>query len=205
MAARRDTRGRFARKPLDQLTPAYRRRTAPARRGDEPLAVARGHGLQAPATADPEDLFRTPTYERVLEALTYARSGMSPSEAARRAHTTVDAMQRLAPRVIGRRASGRYTIAARDSLRRRVRFLDEYGEDWIEPATSQEATKVARHWVAVKHYLHTGDAEPLQRFRRMRLRTRDGQSLPFVTDPATLELLARAGELEFSSLYQVVS
>ena len=83
--------------------------------------------------------------------------------------------------------------------------LVEDGYVAVEPASSTEATKLSQYHHALDRYLNYGDEKPLRRFRRMRLRQRDGPSLPFVTDLDAIDRLAGAGQLQFTSIYRLVA
>jgi hypothetical protein len=66
---------------------------------------------------------------------------------------------------------------------------------------SGRAAELARYHNAARHYLETGDASLLKEFHGKVLRA-NKQGFPYITDPATLDELARAGELSFETLYQ---
>lgn len=205
MTPRRDPAGRFAMKPRDELSPAYRRRIDRSKGTGKSLREARGHGTKAIKAWESREAAGRGAYDKVLDVLRRMRQGESLSRAARGARTTPDTVLRYGGSALTRNERGRYHAKLTDRLYRRMRFLDEQGERWVEPANSREASKLGEYWNAVDHYLATGDDKPLRRFRRMRLRTRQKTVLPFVTDLDLLDRLGRAGELSFESLYQLAA
>ena len=65
---------------------------------------------------------------------------------------------------------------------------------------SRSASKIARHWIAVNHYVKTGKDSYLRLFRRDYIQV-EKQRIPFLTDPVTIDLLAARGEISFESIY----
>ena len=149
----------------------------------------------------PSAIRQAETQTRVARALTFMREGHSATVAAHKAGTTLATMRRYAGRALKPTPSGRYAAAAGDWLRRRVRMLTPVGLIAIEARTSKAASRIARYWAAVNRYLKTGDNRPLQAFRGTAIRV-GRVSYPFVTDLATLERLAHAGEVRFEDLYE---
>jgi hypothetical protein len=129
------------------------------------------------------------------------REGQSATAAAKKVGTTLRTMQRYAGRALKPTSSGRYRAAAGDRLRRFVRMLTPVGLIAIEARTSKAASRIAAYWAAVNRYLTTGDDSRLRRFRGSAIRV-GRVSYPFVTDLATLERLAHAGEVQFEDLYE---
>ena len=74
----------------------------------------------------------------------------------------------------------------------------------VDVRSSRTASRLAKYWAAVDHYLRTGDRRRLQPFAAQRFRAR-GQLVAYVTDPYQLEQLANAGEVRFEDLYETVS
>jgi hypothetical protein len=205
MAASRDTRGRFAAKPKVELSSSYRRRIERGQRRGKTLLESRGHGVRAPARRRGVAGVEKEGYRKTLNLLHRMRRGASLYAAARAEHTTPDAVLRHAGPAVSRSPRGRYLAAPFDRLVRRMKFIDAQGVRVVEPANSREASKLAAYWSAVDHYLRTGDDGPLQLFRHKKLRVRGNIWLPFVTDPAVLDHLARAGELSFEDLYELAA
>jgi hypothetical protein len=203
MATRRDTSGRFATKPREALSPSYRARLERAERQGLSLGAARGHGTRALPIWSTKAVADREAYRKSLTVLVHMRHDSSLYAAARQEHIAPDTVRRFAGGALVREPSGRYRAKPRDRLYRRMRFLDERGVLWVEVASSTEASKLAAYWGAVDHYLKTGDQGRLRRFDRMRLRLRDKSVRRFVTNPATLDRLALAGEVSFEDLYEM--
>ncbi|MBX7135065.1 MAG: hypothetical protein K1X67_20560 [Fimbriimonadaceae bacterium] len=202
MAAVRNTQGRFASKPREDLSPAYRKRLERAEARGVSLAEARGHAAKALPAWRSAEVVGSPRYQTALEVLGRMRKGESLSSAARELRISPDTVVRQVGSGLTRGAGGRWIAKPSDRLVRRMRFIDSRGLTTVELASSREASKLAEYWNAVDHFLTTGDDRPLRRFRRMRLRTRQKTSLRFVTDLDELERFGRAGELSFEDLYQ---
>jgi hypothetical protein len=142
-------------------------------------------------------------YRKSLTVLSRMRQGESLYEASRAEHISPDTVQRYVGGALVKEPTGRYRAKPNDRLARRMKFLVPTGIISVEPANAREASKVARHWAAVHHYLTMGDDWPLRRFRRQYLRVVGKIQLPFLTDLDAIEQLARAGELSFEDLYEL--
>jgi len=202
MAVIRDAGGRFAAKPREELSPAYRRRLERAEAQGKTRREARGHGTTARRAWQTSDLVGNERYENALQVLCRVRRGESLSHAAREVGIAADTVLRYAGSTFTRDARGRWAAKPNDRLIRRVKWIDERGLTWVEPANAKEASKLSAYMAAVYDFRDNGDDRALRRFKRMRLRTRQKQSLPFVTDPDLLERLGNAGQLEFEDFYQ---
>jgi hypothetical protein len=202
MAGTRDARGRFAARPPEELSPAYRRRLERAAAQGKTRSQARGHAPTPRRAWQTAAVVESTTYRKALEVLNQVRHGASLSGASKELGIAPDTVLRYAGAGFERDSRGRWTAKAVDRLARRMRFLDRHGLTTVEPANSKEAQKLARYWHAVHVYAMTGNDRQLRRFERMRLRTRDKTSLSFVTDRAELRRLGYAGQLSFEDLYQ---
>jgi hypothetical protein len=160
-------------------------------RAEEPLRASQTH-----------DLIGNEEYEQALEALSRMRQGWSLTQASLAVGTTPRIVKHYVGSALQRDENGRWEPKANDRLHRRMRFLDERGVYPVEPADAREAGKLSAYWHAVHHFLTTGDAREVAGFWLERLRTRQGESLPFVTDRHQLARLGYAGELRFEDLYQ---
>ena len=139
--------------------------------------------------------------ERALDALSRMRSdGLSLKRAARWAHTTPETVRKYVGQALVKTAGGRYAATPSDRLTRYIRFLTKDGIVGIRVRGSKAASRVARHWAAVKHYLLTGETEALAEFRGRSIRA-GGVTYPFITDPKTLERIDAARETSFERLY----
>lgn len=141
---------------------------------------------------------------RALDALArMRRDRVSLRAAARLSETTPNAVLRYARPAL-RKAHGRYVPTPGDRLYRPMRFLTARGQITLEVTSSRTASRVARYFEAVDHYLKTGDTTALRPFRRKHIRV-GKVAYPFVTDPHVLDRLAGAGEVSFEDLYAQVA
>ncbi len=66
---------------------------------------------------------------------------------------------------------------------------------------SRQASVLGQYWNAVHHYLQTGDASRLKKFRGKYITDVHRVRFPLLTDPDELDRLGSAGVLSFESLY----
>lgn len=78
-----------------------------------------------------------------------------------------------------------------------MRYLSREGPIWIEPASSEGRSTLARHLNAVRRYLETGDARKLRAMEGLVIETREGRVLPLLTDVGVIDHLAEGGEIHF--------
>lgn len=149
-----------------------------------------------------EDLIDNEEYEQALEVLSAVRQGESLIEASDVVGISPRRVRHYVGDVLEQDDGGRWVALPNDRLYRRTQWLDEHGRTMVEPANYREASKLSAYWRAVDLYLWLGDSRPLREFRGKRLRTRQKESLRFVTDLDLIERFAYAGELSFESLYQ---
>lgn len=204
MATLRDALGRFVRRAAEELSPAYSRRIARAEAMGRTRAEARGHGRRPPDEVLGQDALDSDAYERSLHVLRRMRSGESLTAAARAEGISPATARRYLSPALEQDANRRWTAKPVDRLAREMKYLTPQGYEWVAPRNSIEATKLAEYDNAVQAYL-VGNERPLRRFRRMRLRLRDGTSLPFTTDLDQIDRLAAAGRLHFTSIYRLIS
>lgn len=140
---------------------------------------------------------------RALKALSFMRKGLSRSKAAARAKTTPETMQRYAKQGI-RRREGHYVPTPTDQMRRPMRVLTDQGTVVVDIRSSRVASKVARYFGAVHHFLITGDRKRLRPFEGKAIRA-DGHRFPFLTDPDLIERLALVGQVQFEDLYETTA
>lgn len=201
MATNRTSQGRFAPKPTEELSSPYRRRLERATQRGQSLTAARGHTVKPLPMWRTREVLGKEAYRQSLDVLHRMRQGESLYEAARAEHVSPDTVRRYVGAALVREPGGRYRAKPTDRLARRMMFLDSHGMIMVEPANSREASKLAQYWAAVDHYLVTGDAARLWRFRRQRLRVTGKIQLPFLTSLEEIYRLARAGEVSFEDLY----
>ncbi len=132
---------------------------------------------------------------RALEALAKMRKGASLSKAAAEAHTTPNTVAKYAGAQL-RREGGRMVASKGDRLFRVMRVITTEGVQEVALGGSRQASLVAAHANAVKHFLATGDDEPLRRFGGVKV-----AGLQLETDLEKLEESGRVGELEYEDIY----
>ena len=66
---------------------------------------------------------------------------------------------------------------------------------------TRQASALGEYWNAVHHYLQTGDASRLKKFRGKSITDVHRVRFPLLTDTDELDRLASAGVLSFESLY----
>ncbi len=133
MSASRDTRGRFAGKPREELSPDYRRRLERAEAKGKSRAEARGHGTTPRRQWQSADIATRPAYWKVLEVLSRTRRGESLTAASRAVGVAPDTVLRYAGSAFTR-DTGRWRPRPSDRLSRQMRFLDARGSVPVEPA-----------------------------------------------------------------------
>ncbi len=144
------------------------------------------------------------TQQRAAAAVaTMKREGISLSEAARREHTTPNAVRKYAGHALERRGS-RVVVRERYRLYREMRLLTPDGPVIVGVPDSATATLIAKHWNAVEHYRMMGDASQLRQFRGKSVRS-EKQAYPFLTDTDVIDRLDRLGRISFESIYQSVA
>lgn len=134
-----------------------------------------------------------------MEAVRQMREGKSLTAAAKATHSDPRTVKKYAGKAL-RQRDGTYHPASIDHMRRPLRVLTPEGLQVVDVWSSRTASRVARYWGAVDHYLRTGDRRRLAPFVGKRFRAH-GKIIAFVTDPRLLEQLANAGEVRFEDLY----
>lgn len=176
-------------------------------------ALARAKGFRSWSAQQQDQRTRRPgtrmreeeraAQRRAFDAVSKMRAhGLTLTEAARAAGTTVNTVKRHMDSALQRQSSGRYSATSYDRQTRSLHVLTAHGMTELPVRDSRSAARVATYWNAVHHYLDTGDARPLQRFRGQGI-TVQKRFYPFITDLDVLDQLADAGELVFDDLYDV--
>lgn len=141
---------------------------------------------------------------RALDALSQMRSGgLSLRSAAKASGTTVNAIKRHAGPALDQTRGGRYRAKTSDRLVRSLNFPTETGVIGLDVKDSRSAQRIAAYWNAVKQYTETGDTSGLRRFQGKSVSVNKRKHF-FITDAATLDRLADAGELAFDDLYELL-
>jgi len=180
------------------------------RRND--LARARGFRSRAQERkfnrhiANRGDLERLPKAARdqrakALQVISHLRENptISLDEAARLAGTTPEAVTWHGGEALQRKG-GRWRARAGDRIYRPMIVHSEGRTVAVDVRGSRKASEVSVYHRAVAHFLQTGDETVLRRFR--------GKSVaghPYETDPGVLEEMARRGQLDVESIYQLVT
>jgi hypothetical protein len=185
----------------------YRRRIELGQAAGKSRAEARGHGRRRADRPSVVGILGLPERERearsrVHEALSIARQhpDRSPSWAAKRAGSTVDAVVRHAPGAIERLPNGRYRVKPAD---RELRVMPVVSGGMVYPRVairgSRQASRVGGHLAAISTYLEAGEAGPLRGFagKTVTGTLPEGGTYRFEleADPDALAELAFSGEL----------
>jgi hypothetical protein len=122
------------------------------------------------------------------------------TKAAKESGTTLKTIRRYASSALEMR-SGRLDATSHDRIPRDLLFLDAKGQTHIPVTNSRDASRVGRYHNAVRKFLITGDPKHLKPWvgKSVRVAKRE---YPFVTDPAVLNRLARAGQVHFLDIYK---
>lgn len=150
---------------------------------------------------EPTSAPRAEARRRALDAIALKRRRpeLSLSAAAKQSGTTLKTVRRYAGTALETR-SGRLDVSSRDRIPRNLRFLTAKGQVVIRVTNSRDASRIARYNNAVRKYLMTGDTAGLQPYSGKSIRA-GGATYEFVTDPAALNRLARAGEVHVLDIY----
>ncbi|MGA8575269.1 MAG: hypothetical protein WB609_06190 [Candidatus Cybelea sp.] len=140
-------------------------------------------------------------YRRALDAIGLKRRHpkMSFTKAAKLSGTTIKTVRKYAASAIEVR-SGRIDVTRSDRLKRRMRMLTDKGEIAIPTTSSQTASRISRYNNAVREFYATGKTTALKPFVGKAVRS-GGKRYEFVTNPAALNRLGRAGSVHFSEIY----
>lgn len=146
--------------------------------------------------------YHSDAYRRALDAIALQRRNpeLSLSETARRSGTTLAAVRQHARAAVAFRA-GRWEATEYDTLPRRMRVLTDRGYVSYLTEDSRDATFIADYNNALRAYLTTGSQQALREFEGMWFEDEDGRKRTLVTDPRTIDRLARAGEVYFLDIY----
>ncbi|HEY5256823.1 MAG TPA: hypothetical protein VIJ12_00430 [Candidatus Baltobacteraceae bacterium] len=127
------------------------------------------------------------------------RPELTLSKAVKQSGTTLKTVRRYAVSVLETH-SGRLDVVGTDRLQRSLRMITARGEVTIVTTSFRTASRIARYNNAVRKFLVSGDPGALKPFAGKSVRS-SGQTYEFVTDPKTLNRLARAGAVHFLDIY----
>ncbi len=148
---------------------------------------------------------RTEARERALATLALMRREDLPLRKAAKAERIDPAtVLQYARPGLRRGRGGDYWATPHDNIRRTLNFLTSRGTVPVTVHDSRTATQIAEYMNAVRTYLGTGDTSALARFRGKVFVAPEGIRV-FITDPAVLDHLADARELEFEQLYRAMT
>jgi len=132
-------------------------------------------------------------------ALMRENPALSLDQAAKQTGATPTSVHWYADGALQREVSG--SSATRGDRLYRPMFVNSNGEVVpVDVRGSRKASELSRYHFAVEHYLATGDDIPLLQFA--------GKSvggLPYEIDGTVLEEMARRGQLNIDSIYQLVT
>lgn len=123
---------------------------------------------------------------------------MSFTKAAKLSGTTIKTVRKYAGLALEVR-SGRIDVTRTDRLNRRMRMLTPQAEIAVPTTSSQTASRISRYNNAVRELYATGKTTALKPFVGKAVRS-GGKQYEFVTNPATLNRLGRAGSVHFSEI-----
>lgn len=138
---------------------------------------------------------------RALGAVSLIRQGAPVKKALETAGTTRSSLLKYGGDAVKREGRA-ITVAAADTLPRRMRVLRPDGVRFETVLSSQDASRLSAYWAAVKEYVRRGDPGALQQFEGASV-TVKGQKVPLITDRETLNRMVAAGELDFEDLYEL--
>lgn len=126
--------------------------------------------------------------------------GLSLTEAARRAGTTPASVVAHVRPALAKRDRKWIALPA-DRLHRSMVLLTEGGvEQQVAVRGSRVASLIGGHWSAIGHYLDTGDATRLERFRGTR-----AAGYLLEADLDAIDLWQRRGDLNVEDIYSLTS
>ena len=141
-------------------------------------------------------------WTRVTHVISRMRAqDVSLSEASREFGLDPRTVVRLGKPGLKKRANGRYSAKPTDNLLRVLVIPTGDGLREVAVRDSRQATLLAKYWIAVQHYLETGDESALRKIRRKTITDSMGKRVRLIKDLAELERLGSAGVLSFESLY----
>jgi len=123
-------------------------------------------------------------------------------QAAKEEKTTKNAVLKWAGSALRKNARGQYVATKSDRLYREIKMLTPDGIAFVRVTDSRTATRVAKHWNALKRYGLTGDKTRLREFHRQSIRAMK-RTYVFVTDTRTIDRLIHAGEVSIEDLYNI--
>lgn len=128
---------------------------------------------------------------RALDALSKVRHGETLTRAAKEAGTTPNTVAKYAGENL-HHERGRVVASRFDRLFRVMNVVTTEGVQELPLRSSRQASLVGEHANAVKKFLLSGDDEPLDKFRGVKVAGRELEVRPEI-----LEELQRTGELEY--------
>jgi hypothetical protein len=138
--------------------------------------------------------------EAALDAVALARrTGFDVAEAADREGVPVEAVRWWAGEDVVSRKGGRWSAAPADRLFRPMYVYSAGRVTPVDVRGSRVASDIGRYHAAIQHYLHTGDASRLAKFKGRRV-----GGLELEADLDVIDELARRGEFSFESIYRLV-
>lgn len=129
-----------------------------------------------------------------LRAISLSReTGLPISKSARVFGVSPDTVKKYGGAAVEKRG-GKWFAGDTDRLTRRMTVLTPDGPSLEVIHSSKDASLLGRYYNALKEYVRSGDRSVLQEFAGKTITVR-GQKVALVTDPETLNNLARAGVL----------
>lgn len=135
---------------------------------------------------------------RVLSSMREDRA-LSLNEASKREGISPTTVRRYADTAMERRGN-RWRAKSGDRLYRPMVVYSNGSVVDIDVRGSRKASEVSDYYRAVGVFLDTGDERALRRFEGKTV-----AGVPYETDPSVLEEMARRGQLDMDSIYQLVA
>ncbi len=141
-------------------------------------------------------------WAKATSVVTEARAtGKSPRKISKEFGIEFRTVLRKVGRALRKRANGRYVARPTDKLLRVLVIPTKSGLREIATRDSQQASLIARYWLALKQYLKFGEPSALHEFDDKKITDATGKKVPLLTELAELDRLGAAGELSFETIY----
>jgi hypothetical protein len=189
-------------KPVDELSPAYRRRIERGMGRGMTRSEARGHPRVGESRATWRPSKANPPLEEGLHRM---RDGQSLTQAARSIHVTPERLRNYLDRMGVVEKRGNRWRPGTDIRERHVQIVTQ-GEPKLIVVRGYEASKLAGDYrEAVHRFLDTGDESYLQPFKGKTITDISGTTYELETDENELYTASETGAPSFEDVYRIVA